>query len=141
MKVLVDTSVWSLALRRSSPTTGGSQDLVRELKDLIDDVRVAMIGPIRQELLSGIPSPERFAALREKLRAFDDVPLSPADHELAAKFFNICRKTGIQGSHTDFLICAVASSRGMAIFSSDTDFERYAQHIPVALHHPRGQAG
>ena len=100
-------------------------------------VRVAIIGPIRQELLSGIPSPEQFAALREKLRAFDDVPLSPADHELAAEFFNTCRGSGIQGSHTDFLICAVAVSRGMAIFSSDRDFTRYAQHIPVALHHPR----
>ena len=139
MKVLVDTSVWSLALRRSSPTAGGSQVLVRELEDLIDDVRVVIIGPIRQELLSGIPSPEQFAALREKLRAFDEVPLSLADHELAAEFFNTCRSSGIQGSHTDFLICAVASSRGMAIFSSDGDFARYAQHLPVALHHPRDQ--
>jgi predicted nucleic acid-binding protein len=71
VKVLVDTSVWSLALRRRSPDREGS--IVRELGRLIADFEVAMIGPIRQELLSGIREEGQYLALREKLRAFPDM--------------------------------------------------------------------
>ncbi len=89
----------------------------------------------RQELLSGISSTKQFDTLREKLRAFDDLPLTQGDHETAAEFHNTCRRAGIQGSHTDFLICAAAASRGMAIFTSDNDFVRYAKHVGISLHH------
>jgi predicted nucleic acid-binding protein len=136
VKVLVDTSVWSLALRRSGALSPENQVAVAELNELIGEVRVAMIGPIRQELLSGISSAEQFDALREKLRAFDDLALTQTDHEKAAEFYNVCRKAGIQGSHTDFLICAVAASRGFAIFTCDNDFIRYAGHLSISLHHP-----
>jgi predicted nucleic acid-binding protein len=134
VKVLVDTSIWSLALRRSGDVSPENEGLVRELNDLIGEVRVVMIGAIRQELLSGIPSTEQFDALREKLRAFDDLALTQDDYEAAAGFHNICRRAGVQGSHTDFLICAAAASRGMAIFTSDNDFVRYAKHVGISLH-------
>lgn len=61
MKVIVDTSAWSLALRRTSP----SPEIAEEVSRLIRHGRVQMLGPIRQELLSGIRSTERFAALRK----------------------------------------------------------------------------
>jgi len=79
VRVLVDTSIWSLALRRSGPTAAEDRSLIDELNGLIDDVRVAMIGPIRQELLSGIPSQAQFEALKEKLQAFEDLPLGRSD--------------------------------------------------------------
>ena len=60
MKVLVDTSVWSLALRRSLPHAGPE---VLELIELIREVRVLMIGPIRQELLSGVKNKAQFQKL------------------------------------------------------------------------------
>ena len=97
MKVLVDTSVWSLSLRKRK-LTGKEENTVSELKELIHELRVEMIGAIRQELLSGIPDNEKYEVLRDKLRAFDDLPLTRSDFERAAEFFNQCRKRGIQGN-------------------------------------------
>ena len=131
MKVLADTSVWSLALRRRSRAAGA---LVDELRALIEEGRVAIIGPIRQELLSGIRDGVTFARLRDHLRAFEDEPLEAADFERAAEHFNTCRARGIQGSNTDFLICAAAERRRLPILTTDADFTRYARVLPISLH-------
>ncbi|MEG4628580.1 hypothetical protein QUB56_02810 [Microcoleus sp. AR_TQ3_B6] len=71
--------------------------------------------------------------LREYLRAFPDLELTTEDYELAAEFFNTCRSNGVQGSNTDFLLCAVAHRRGYSIFTTDKDFENFRSHIPVVL--------
>jgi predicted nucleic acid-binding protein len=136
MRVLVDTSIWSLALRRG---TSKEHELVRELHDLIRDVRVQIIGPIRQELLSGVKSQKQFETLRSYLSAFPDFPLETPDYEKAAEFFNINRKNGIQGSNTDFLICSVAYHRDLEIFTNDKDFENFQQHIPIKLYLPKSR--
>lgn len=134
MKVLVDTSVWSMALRRGNPA---GHQVVKELSELIDEVRVEIIGPIRQEILSGIRSKKQFEKLRLYLAEFHDLPLDTADFETAAQFFNTNRKKGIQGSNTDFLICSVAYHRDLAIFTTDKDFERFSENIPIKLYTPR----
>jgi len=141
VRVLVDTSIWSLALRRSGALAGQDRSLIDELHGLIDDVRVAMIGPIRQELLSGIASETQFEVLREKLQAFEDLPLGRDDYERAAGFYNTSRSRGVQGSQTDLLICAVGAGLGIPIFTSDKDFVLYAKHLPVSLHRPAGNTG
>ena len=140
MRILVDTSIWSLALRRSGALSEEDRSLVDELRGLIDDVRVAMIGPIRQELLSGISSQTQFEALKEKLQAFEDLALGRDDYERAAGFYNTCRSSGVQGSPPDLLICAVGAGQGIPIFTSDKDFALYAQHLPISLHHAAGAA-
>ena len=129
MKVLVDTSVWSLALRRR--TRSQDTTIPDELTRLIHEYRVAMIGPIRQELLSGIRTPAQYEALRDRLRAFPDMVLGTDDYELAAQFYNACRSRGIQGSNTDFLICAVAAKRNHSVFTTDRDFETYEKVLGV----------
>lgn len=131
MKVLVDTSVWSLALRRRSRL---DDPAAQELRSLIDEGRVAMIGPIRQELLSGIRTHDAFAQLRDHLRPFSDEPLETADFERAAEHFNTCRIRGVQGSNTDFLIAAVAERRNLPVLTTDADFVRFAKLLPIALH-------
>ena len=131
MKVLVDTSIWSLALRRGSDSTSRP---VRELRSLIADNRVQMIGPIRQEILSGIRDEAQFKELDVHLSAFPDLPVAAEDHVMAARFFNLCRGKGIQGSNTDFLICAVAVRHRLTIFTADKDFALYAKHLPIVLH-------
>lgn len=131
MKVLVDTSIWSLALRRERPADDGR---VQGLVELIEDQRVVMIGPVRQELLSGIRNQTHFEKLREHLRAFPDLPLTAADFEKAASFFNLCRSKGVQGLNTDFLLCAVAVNHGLDIMTADQDFERFAEYLPIRLH-------
>jgi Predicted nucleic acid-binding protein, contains PIN domain len=131
MNVLVDSSVWSLALRRN--TTNEAIAIVNVLRDLIGDGRVVLLGAIRQEVLSGVRYKEQFTRLQEYLRAFPDLKLTTEDFELAAEFFNTCRSNGVQGSNTDFLLCAVAHRRGYSIFTTDKDFENFRSHIPVIL--------
>ena len=134
MNVLVDTSVWSLALRRVQPAPA---NLVHELRELIREGRVVVIGAIRQELLSGVRGDKQFRVLRDHLRAFPDLEIATADFEEAARLFNRCRSRGIQGSNTDFLMCAVASRADLAIFTTDEDFASFGRVLPLKLHAPR----
>jgi predicted nucleic acid-binding protein len=129
MKVLVDTCVWSKVLRRKEP----DKDLARLIEDLIRDGRVVLIGPIRQELLSGVPHPAQFELLRKALEPFEEIPLRTEHFVRAAEFSNQCRRKGIQGSTIDFLICAVAAMEELQILTTDADFLRYAKHLPIRL--------
>ncbi len=128
--MLVDTSVWSLALRRRAPRSPA----VDELRRLISAGRAGIIGPIRQEILSGIRHLDAFERLRDHLGAFPDDPVITADYERAAAFFNVCRAKGLEGSNTDFLLCAVSTRHQMPLLTTDLDFARYATVIPVTLH-------
>jgi len=131
VKILVDTCIWSLALRRNHNRPDPAVD---ELQELVNEYRVQMIGPIRQEILSGIKSDAQFEKLREILRAFPDFRLTSDDYECAARLFNLCRGKGLQGSNTDFLICAVAVRHGLPIFTKDNDFKLYQKHIKLEIH-------
>jgi len=137
MKVLIDTCIWSLAFRRQPKTT---REAATELAELIREFRACMIGPVRQELLSGIRNSSDYEKLRDRLHSFPDVEIVTEDYEQAAAFLNICRKKGVQGSNTDFLICAIAARPRMSIFTVDDDFRLFAKHLPVTLHRPRTRA-
>jgi predicted nucleic acid-binding protein len=132
MKVLVDTSIWSRALRRINRPEDIS--VKPELASLIVDGRVAMIGPIRQEILSGIKERAQYDRLRAHLSAFLDTEILSDDYDEAASFYNLCRGRGIQGSNTDFLICAVAVRKEFPIFTLDTDFTHFAKVLPIVLY-------
>ena len=135
MTVLVDTPVWSLALRRQrDDLSAREQGLTEALAELIRDGRAQIIGVIRQELLSGIREAERFEKLREYLRAFAEPIIEVQDYEQAAQMHNQCRARGITGSAIDFLICAVAHRRDWQVFTTDRDFERYGRVLPVELY-------
>lgn len=135
MNVLVDTSVWSLGFRRwKAPANDRDKQLMALLRDLIQDQRAVLIGPIRQELLSGIREPVQYERLRQKLRAFPDEPLRTEDFEQAAELSNQCRSRGIIGSTVDLLICAITLARGWQILTTDADFLGYAKAIPIQLH-------
>jgi predicted nucleic acid-binding protein len=130
VNVIVDTSVWSYALRRRRSQEHPS---VGVLQQLVVDGQVRILGCIRQEILSGIRSPEQFRLLRDQLRAFPDEVLESKDYERAAEFFNTCRQKGIQGSNTDFLICAVAVNRDYSILTADQDFREFQRVLGFKL--------
>ena len=131
MKVLVDTPIWSFALRSQNLQY---RDEINELAILIHDQRALIIGPIRQEVLSGYSDPQKFKTLKEKLSFFDNTPILDSDYELAAELCNKCRKKGIQGSHTDFLICAAAGRLDVPIFTTDNDFLQYQKITSIRLY-------
>lgn len=131
MRVLPDTPIWSAALRRR----GGAANALRaEMVKLVNHAVVEIIGPIRQELLSGIREQSQFEQVREHLRRFPDLQITTDDYEEAASFYNGCRSKGIQGSGTDFLICAVAIRNDLVIFTDDRDFVNYSKVLPIRLY-------
>ncbi len=135
MNVLIDTSIWSLALRRKAENLNpGETATVTELTNLIGAGRAKIIGLIRQELLSGIKGASQYEKLRLTLRSFHDEVLSTSDFEAAAKASNACRNVGTASTVPDMLICAVASSRDWSVYATDPDFEDYANILPLKLH-------
>ena len=135
MNVLIDTTVWSLALRRRpeklSPT---EQDLVVEWENLATSGHAILMGPIRQEILSGIREETAFTSLQVRLSAFRSLEVLPDDYDQAARFFNVCRSRGIAGTSIDMLICAVAFRYEASIFTTDPDFPLYSRQVPIRLH-------
>jgi predicted nucleic acid-binding protein len=133
--VLVDTTIWSLALRRRKGVLGDTEELlVDEWKRLVGSGRAALAGPIRQEVLSGIRSAKTFAAMQEQLSSFPHLAVAPGDYDRAASFFNDCRAAGIAGTAIDMLLCSLAHRHAVPIFTTDGDFRRYAERIPIRLH-------
>lgn len=134
MKIIVDTCVWSLALRRKIPDQ--NNPTLQELTRLIHQARIQMLGPIRQEILSGIAIPEQYTKLQTYLANFRDLSLISQHHEQAAEFYNLCRKQGIQTSAIDVLICAISAREQMPIFTIDQDFVLLSTVLPIHLYSP-----
>lgn len=138
MNALVDTSVWSLALRRKTESLSTNERLlVAELSELVREGRARVIGLVRQELLSGIRATEHYEQLKLHLRSFPDEVVDTSDYEEAAKAGNRCRAKGVVVSIVDILLCVVSIKRQWAIFTTDPDFSNYAKVLPLRIHAPR----
>jgi predicted nucleic acid-binding protein len=126
--VLVDTPVWSLALRRRAGDLSSPElRLTRRLQELVREGRVQLLGTTRQEVLSGIREEKQFQRIRGHLRAFQDVMLTTDDYEEAARMSKRCRRSGVASSAADMLICAVSGRRRWQILSADGDFAHYSR--------------
>lgn len=131
MNVIVDTSIWSAALRKDQ-----DPHHAEILADLSRHGRVRLMGAVRQEVLSGIHEGKQFQQIKERLSVFPDSPLAREDYETAAVMFNRCRSRGVQGSNTDFLICAAAVRHDLLVYTLDADFGLFAKHTRVKLYRP-----
>ncbi|MEM7383643.1 MAG: PIN domain-containing protein [Verrucomicrobiota bacterium] len=131
MRVIVDTSVWSLALRRPNPKVTPE---TKSLSDLILEGRVVLLGAIRQEILSGVRYPEQFERLRLALEPFPDEPIGTSDYVDAAELCNDCLASGVLTGNADCFIAAVAISRGMEVLTTDKDFVHMSGVVPVELY-------
>ncbi|MEK8020846.1 MAG: PIN domain-containing protein [Candidatus Parabeggiatoa sp.] len=130
--VLVDACIWSFLLRRRDASLESLEK--QTLLKLIQQTRVILLGVVRQEVLSGIRETHTFERIRQKLRSFPDFPLTTEDYEKAAEFYNICRSKGVQGSSTDFLLCAVSHRYDFPIFTTDKDFEHFQKYLDFQLY-------
>ena len=135
MRVLPDTPIWSAAFRRVDGPPGNYR---KEMERLVTQGVIEIIGPIRQEVLSGIRDASQFEKVRDRLRSFPDLIIATEDYEEAATYFNRCRSKGIQGSSTDFLICAIAIRHDLTIFTDDRDFLGYQKVLPIRLYSIEG---
>jgi len=98
--------------------------MLTSLKDAILDGRAAIVGPIRQEVLSGIKANAQFEKLKSALEAFQDETITTTDYEEAARLFNLCRGRGVECGVVDILLCAIASREHWGILTNDTGIKR-----------------
>jgi predicted nucleic acid-binding protein len=137
MMVLVDTSIWSLALRRRrSDLSTDDRLLTNTLLELIQAGRAQLLGVVRQEILTGIREAVQFNKVRSELHEFQDVALTSDDYENAAGMSNRCREAGVAATPVDMLICAVSQRRGWQVFSTDRDFVHYSRILPIRIMTP-----
>jgi hypothetical protein len=121
MKVIVDTCVWSLSLRRrnQSPLNTGEQQMLTGLREAIQNRRATILGPIRQEILSGTRDATQLTKAADLLDPFRDEVIETSDYIEAARLFNLCRARGVQCGPIDILICAVAAQNCYGILTYD----------------------
>lgn len=130
MTVLVDTSVWSLALRRDSPPN--SPEIVRLTKALESDL-VVTTGLILQELLQGFLPKRTQTEIRIRFNAIPAVQPTRDVHIAAADLRNSCRRAGVQLGTIDALIAQLCITHDLELLSTDRDFVHAAQHCSLRL--------
>ena len=131
MKVVVDTSVWSLALRRQSPSRNVYTD---KLTALLKQGRpIVLLGVVLQEILQGIRDPADFEKVRQHLDVFPLLALTRDDYVAAAELRNSCRAQGVRASTMDFQIAAACIRNDCALLTADQDFEHMARFCTLQL--------
>lgn len=131
MRILVDTSVWSLALRRKKDSSFGAADLLKEYIETGE--YICLIGIILQEILLGITDEKLFNRLEDHLSAFPIVALEREDYVRAARLRNYCKKKGVQVGTIDALIAAVCIENDFLLLSTDEDFQLIANNSELKL--------
>lgn len=131
MTLLVDTSVWSLALRRDA---AGAEPEVRALNDaLLGDDFVVTTGLILQELLQGFAGPRDRAQIIERFAALPVLQPDRDDHVAAAMLRNTCRRAGIQVGTIDALLSQLCIRHGLTLLTTDRDFALASKHCALRL--------
>ncbi len=131
MNVLVDTSVWSLALRRTPASSAPEVESLGRCLDRQD--LIVTTGLVIQELLQGFQGP---AQRKKILRDFSLLPVimpEVEDHVEAASLRNHCRRRGVQVGTIDALLARLAIRHGLHLLTADHDFDAMARHCPLAL--------
>lgn len=134
MKLLVDACIWSLSLgrRRVTLLSEDQQQMLVRLQEAIAEGRVAIIGAIRQEILSGIRDEVHFLKTQHALASFLDEEVTSADYVEAARLYNTCLDRGVQCGSVDMLLCAVAARRHFTVFTYDRALIRCLAVLGVA---------
>lgn len=131
LNLLVDTSVWSLALRRDRPSS--TPQVAELIRALGDGDPVLSTGLILQELLQGFSGPKSREQIVDR---FADLPLLAPDrddHIEAAELRNACRRSGVQIGTIDALIAQLCVRHSLTLLTTDNDFKRIADHCPLQL--------
>ncbi len=131
MNLLVDTSVWSLALRRDPPAREPAVDRLREA--LSNGDQVLTTGLVLQELLQGFAGPTAREAILERFAALPLLVPDRADHVAAAAIRNACRRAGIQVGTIDALLVQLCLRHDLLMLTTDQDFELVAAHTRLRV--------
>lgn len=131
MSLLVDTSVWSLALRRDAPP-----DLpeVRALATALQAGDLVLTtGLILQEVLQGFLGPKSREAILGRFGALPLLVPDRHDHIEAAGLRNQCRRQGLQVGTIDALLAALCLRHDLTLLTTDADFRRVAEVTQLSV--------
>jgi len=131
MRVLVDTSVWSLAMRRNGPSAHPAVEKLTSLLQENEDVVLA--GPILQEILQAFRSDSSFRRVARFLEPFPLLDLNRRDFIAAASLHRNCASTGVSVSTVDCQIAIAAIRHDCLLLSADKDFVRIARLSALKL--------
>ena len=127
MNLVVDTSVWSLVLRR--PRVDEDDPRVRAFRRHLElGDGIFLVGNILQELLDGLRSTKQFDRLLALLDPFPLLDLDRQTYVVAARIQSVCRSKGVNAGSIDFLIAAACCQHGFPLLTADKDFVRIAHH-------------
>lgn len=131
MGIVVDTSVWSLVLRRGQ--VDENHFYVRAFREAAEQGEVFLLGPVLQELLDGVKQASHFEKLLRILEPFPIISPERKTYIEASRLRNLCRSKGIQASPVDFFIAASCIENQHSLLTTDQDFERIARHSKLEL--------
>lgn len=131
MKILVDTSVWSLLLVRKKESLHPAAQLLKG--KIAEAASICIAGIIFQEILQGIRSDLHYQKVKRTLLDFDFLEETSKVHEQAAKIYRHCRKKGIQTTTIDTLLAALSIENESPLLTTDKDFEKMAKFISLQL--------
>lgn len=131
MTLFVDTSVWSLALRRDTPADLPEVEVLG--RALRDGEQVVTTGIVLQELLQGFNGQKAGARIVERFSVLPLLVPGRDDHVAAAEVRNTCRRRGVQIGTIDALLATLCIAHDLELLAADTDFARIAEHHPLRL--------
>jgi predicted nucleic acid-binding protein len=131
MKFLIDTSVWSEALRRKNKSINSSETILSRL--ILNESEIILIGIILQEILSGITDRKLFNEINTILSDFPYIEATKDDYIYAAELRNTLKIKGITAGSFDFLIASIAIRNNLTLVTIDNDFKHIAKHSSLKL--------
>jgi len=130
-KFIIDTSVWSEALRRKKNTVNSSETVVRKIIE--NDDEIVILGIILQEILAGISNEKLFREIKDILDDFVYLDITKNDYIYASELSNKCRSKGIIAGSIDFLIASTAIRNELQLVTSDKDFLNISKHSNLKI--------
>jgi len=130
-KFIIDTSVWSEALRRKKNTLNSSETVVRKIIE--NDDEIVILGIILQEILAGISNEKLFREIKDILDDFVYLDITKNDYIYASELSNKCRSKGIIAGSIDFLIASTAIRNELQLVTSDKDFLNISKHSNLKI--------
>ena len=133
-RLLVDTSVWSLAYRRDAPPNIPQVTVLRAA--LVGGEFVAIAGMVLLELLRGFIPPRAQERILSDLAPLELIEPTRGDYIEAARLANTCRQAGVQLGSVDALLAQLAIGNDLELLTTDRDFENAAKLVPLRIWQP-----
>jgi predicted nucleic acid-binding protein len=131
LSLFVDTSVWSLALRRDAPSQAKEVNALSSAIEVGESVLTT--GLVLQELLQGFAGPKARAQILDRFSAIPLIPPDRDDHIGAAELRNRCRRAGVQVGTIDALLAQLCIRHNLIMLTTDNDFARIAHVTTLRL--------